>query len=169
MAALTWSGLTNPSNASAATIDRVKADATGCDTSATTAPCFDVGNTFATTATATAISSATLTFNGLTAHTMPISAGQAVSCSWCTTGLFVVSMSNPPTQDARAGMGQIGAANNGFTVVLNAAPGVTGTGHAFTFGCSGTAGPLELHRYCVHDPDCRDLRYSGVAGDVRRE
>ena len=89
MAALTWSGLTNPSNASAATIDRVKADATGCDTSATTAPCFDVGNTFATTATATAISSATLTFNGLTAHTMPISAGQAVSCSGCTTGLFV--------------------------------------------------------------------------------
>jgi hypothetical protein len=36
-------------------------------------------------------------------------------------GLFVVSVSNPPTQDARAGQGQIGSANNGFTVTLNAA------------------------------------------------
>ena len=140
IAALLWGALTTPSNASASFIDRVKADATGCDTSATVAPCFDIGNTFATTATATAISSATLTFNGLASHTIPISAGQAVSCISCTAGLFVVSVSNPPTADARAGLGQWGTANNGFTVTLNAAPGVTGSGHAFTFGCKGTAG-----------------------------
>ena len=140
MAALTWAALTSSSNATAPTIDRVKADAVGCNTAASAAPCFDDGNTFGSTETATAIAGKVLTFNGLAAHTMPITDGQAVACSGCTTGLFVVSVSNPPTQDARATMGQIGSANNGFTVTLSAAPGVTGTGHAFTFGCSGTSG-----------------------------
>ena len=148
MSALTWGALTDPGhtiadppNASAPYIDRTVAHAPGCDSSATTAPCFDIGTAstnYSTTATSTAISGSTLTFNGLAAHTIPISDGQAVSCSSGCTGLFVVSVSNPPTQDVRAGQGQIGSANNGFTVTLNGAPG--GSNRAFTFGCSGTAG-----------------------------
>ena len=57
----------------------------------------------------------------------------------CNAGLYVVSVSNPPTQSTVAGAGQIGSANNGMTVTLNAAPGVSGA-VAFTFGCKGTSG-----------------------------
>ena len=142
MAALTWGALTSPSNASAPFIDRTKADAVGCDAQATAAPCLDTGNTFATTATPTAVSGtpSVLTFNGLAAHTIPITDGQVVSCSGCATGLFVVSLSNPPTQDARAGQGQIGSANNGFTVTLSGSLTGWTSGTPVTFGCSGTAG-----------------------------
>ena len=142
MGCLTWGALTNTANCSAPYIDRTKADATGCDTSATTAPCFDIGNTFATTATPTAVSGtpSVLTLNGLAAHTIPISDGQLVSCSGCATGLFVVSLSNPPTADARAGQGQWGSANNGFTVTLSGSLTGWTSGKAVTFGCSGTAG-----------------------------
>ena len=94
---------------------------------------------FSTTVTATNATTLTLSFNGLAANTLPITDGQAVTCSGCASGLFVVSVDHPPTQDTRAGQGQIGFRWNNFIVTLNAAPGV-GTGHAFTFRCSGTAG-----------------------------
>jgi hypothetical protein len=125
-------------NASPPTLDRVKADAGGCDTSALAGPCFDVGNTYAASATPTSVAGAVMTFNGLAANARPIVVGQAVSCSGCAAGLVVTSVSNPPTQSTAAGKGQIGAANNGFTVTTNASSGWT-TG-AVTFGCSGTAG-----------------------------
>jgi hypothetical protein len=129
----------HPEKATSATLSRTSF--TGCDASAGgISPCFQDDNTYSTTATATAISGATLTFNGLTAGQIPIVDGTSVSCSGCTTGLVVLSVSNPPTQSTAPGAGQIGSANNGFTVKLSAAPGVTGSGHAFTFGCSGSAG-----------------------------
>jgi hypothetical protein len=112
----------------------------GCDDSAATSPCFDIGNTYAATASDTAISGAVLTFNGLAANARPIVPGQLASCSGCGAGLVVLAVSNPPTQSTVAGAGQVGSANNGFTVTLSAAPGVSGSGNAFTFGCSGTAG-----------------------------
>ena len=75
-----------------------------------------------------------LTFNGLSANARPIVDGQACRCSGCNAGLYVVAVSNPPTQSTVAGAGQIGSANNGMTVTLNGAPGVSGA-VAFTFGC----------------------------------
>ena len=127
----------NPSLASEPTLSRTAIAA--CDAAALAAPCFDIGNTYAASATTTSISGAVLTFNGLSAHARPIVDGQAVSCSGCNTGLYVVSVSNPPTQSTTAGAGQIGSANNGMTVTLNSAPGVSGA-VAFTFGCSGVSG-----------------------------
>ena len=127
----------NPSLASPATLSR--AAGAGCDGAALAAPCFDVGSTYSASATTTSISGSVLTFNGLAAHARPIVDGQAVSCSGCNAGLYVVAVSNPPTQSTVAGAGQIGSANNGMTVTLNAAPGVSGA-VAFTFGCKGTSG-----------------------------
>jgi len=127
----------NPSLASEPTLSRTTIAA--CDAAALAAPCFDIGNTYAATATTTSISGKVLTFNGLGANARPIVDGQAVSCSGCSTGLYVVSVSNPPTQSTTAGAGQIGSANNGFTVTLNSTPGVSGAA-AFTFGCSGVSG-----------------------------
>ena len=127
----------NPSLASPPTLNR--AAGSGCDGAALAAPCFDVGSTYAANATTTSISGSVLTFNGLGANARPIVDGMAASCSGCNAGLYVVSVSNPPTQSTVAGAGQIGSANNGMTVTLNAAPGVSGAA-AFTFGCSGTSG-----------------------------
>ena len=127
----------NPSLASEPTLSRTKIAA--CDAAALAAPCFDIGSTYAASATTTSISGKVLTFNGLAANSRPIVDGQAVSCSGCNTGLYVVSVSNPPTQSTTAGAGQIGAANNGFTVTLNSTPGVSGA-ISFTFGCSGASG-----------------------------
>jgi hypothetical protein len=128
----------HPEKGSTPTLDRTVFSA--CDTSAQISPCFGIDNSYSTIANPTAISGAVMTFDGLTAGTIPIVDGQAVTCSGCNANLVVVSISNPPTQSTVAGAGQIGAANNGWTVTLNAAPGVTGTGQAFTFGCKGTAG-----------------------------
>ena len=50
LAAATYGGLTSPANASDPTLDRVKADASGCDAAAAAAPCFDITNTFAAVA-----------------------------------------------------------------------------------------------------------------------
>ena len=138
MGCLTWGALTNKANCQAPFPDRNAADALGCDSQAISAPCFDIGATFATTATATNATTLTLTFAGLPAHTIPISDGQAVTCTGCASGLFVVSVDHPSTQDTRAGQGQVGSLNP-FVVTLNATPGI-GAGHAFTFGCKGTAG-----------------------------
>jgi hypothetical protein len=145
LAATIWGALTStpvagvpPANASPPSVDRVKADAGGCDANAIGSPCFDIGNTYAASATPTAASGSTLTFNGLVAHARPVVVGQAVTCSGCTTNLVVTAVDHPPTQDTRAGQGQIGSLNNGFVVTLNAASGWTSG--AVTFGCSGTSG-----------------------------
>ena len=127
----------NPGLASPPTL--LRAVDPNCDPAALASPCFVVGSAYSTTATTTSISGSVLTFNGLSANTLPIVDGQAVSCSACNAGLYVVSVSNPPTQSTVAGAGQIGSANNGMTVTLNAAPGVSGA-VAFTFGCKGTSG-----------------------------
>ncbi len=128
----------NPTLAAEPTLAR-STSGSGCDVAAISSPCFDIGNTYAATATTTSISGKVLTFNGLAANSRPIVDGQAVSCSGCSAGLFVVAVSNPPTQSTAAGAGQIGSANNGMTVTLNATPGVSGA-NTFTFGCSGTSG-----------------------------
>ena len=73
-----------------------------------------IGNTFSTVVTPTGVAGAVLTFNGFAAHTLPIADGEAVTCSGCAAGLYVLSVSNPPTQSAVAGQGQIGTANNGM-------------------------------------------------------
>ena len=120
--------------------DRVKANAAGCDAAALAAPCFDVGTTYSRSYTPTSVSGKVLTFNGLSAHALPIVVGQNVTCSGCSGSLVVGSVSNPPTQSAVAGQGQIGAANNGFTVTLLGAGTLPGGTPAYTFGCSGTSG-----------------------------
>ena len=121
-------------------IDRVKADAgsSACDTGALASPCFDVGTTYSRTYTPTSVSGKVLTFNGLSAHALPIVVGQSVTCSGCSGVLAVSSVSNPPTQSAVAAQGQIGSANNGFTVTLVGSGPLPGGAPAYTFGCSGT-------------------------------
>jgi hypothetical protein len=101
-------------------------------------PAFDYTNTYAAIATPTAVTSNVLTFNGLSAHARPIVVGQAVTCSGCASNLVVTSVDHPPTQDTRAGQGQIGSLNDGFKVTLSGAPGASGV--PFTFGCSPIGG-----------------------------
>jgi hypothetical protein len=146
-AALTWGGLTNtggatnPPNASDPTLDRVKADAVGCNSnaSATASPCFDIGNTYQASATGT-ISGATVTFTGgLSPHARPFVVGQLLSCTGCPTGVgarFITALSVPPTQDTRTGDGEIGQT---FTITANGSLGVSAT-ETVSAGCSGTAG-----------------------------
>ena len=131
---------TGPNLASDPQNDRTKADAGGCDSASTAAPCFDIGNTYAAVATPTAVSGKVLTFNGLSAHARPIVPGQNVSCSGCSGALVVQSVSNPPTQSTVAGQGQVGSANNGFTVTLAGSGTLPGGTPAYTFGCSGVSG-----------------------------
>ncbi len=101
-------------------------------------PAFDYTNTYAAVATPTSVTSNVLTLNGLAAHARPIVVGHAVTCSGCASNLVVLAVDHPPTQDTRAGQGQIGSANNGFKVTLNAAPGASGV--PFTFGCAPLGG-----------------------------
>ena len=62
-------GLTSPSNATAPTLGRVKADAGGgCDVASLAAPCFDVGNTFAASTPATWTGSTFNVTGGLAAN-----------------------------------------------------------------------------------------------------
>ena len=82
----------NPTLASEPTLAR-STSGSGCDAAAISSPCFDIGNTYAATATTTSITGKVLTFNGLAANTRPIVDGQAVSCSGCSAGLFVVAVS----------------------------------------------------------------------------
>jgi hypothetical protein len=140
---LVWGGLTNPANCSSPTIDRTKADASGCDTAALAAPCLDIGNTYEASFSTATWTGATVTISGgLAAHARPFVDGQAISCSGCNTGLYITSVSAPPTQDTRLNsitgnpQGQVG---NTFTFTANAAIGGTGSG-AITAGCSGTSG-----------------------------
>ena len=135
-ACLQWGGLTSPANCSDPFLDRAKANASGCDAAANASPCFDIGNTFAASHSGT-ISGATVTFTGgLSANARPFVVGQALSCSGCTTGRFIVSVSAPPTQSNVSGAGQIG---NTFTITANTSLGVSAT-ETVTAGCSGTSG-----------------------------
>ena len=140
---LVWGGLTNPANCSSPTTDRTKADAGGCDTASIAAPCLDIGNTYAASfSTATWTGSTVTISGGLAAHARPFVDGQVISCSGCNTGLYITSVSAPPTQDTRLNsitgnpQGQVG---NTFTFTTNAAIGGTGSG-AITAGCSGASG-----------------------------
>jgi hypothetical protein len=151
-AAMIWSAsvanpnqTTDPDLAADPKNDRVAADAGGCDAAAIAAPCFDVGNTYAAVATPTAVSGKVLTFNGLAAHARPIVVGQSVTCSGCSGTLVVDAVSNPPTQSTVAGQGQVGSANNGFTVTLVGGGTLPGGPPAYTFGCSA----MEWARSCA--------------------
>jgi hypothetical protein len=121
-------------------IDRVKANAGGCDSAELASPCFDDGSTYSRSYTPTSVTGKVLTFNGFSAHALPIVVGQNVTCSGCSGALVVSAVSNPPTQSTVAGQGQIGSANNGFTVTLSGSGTVPGGTPAYTFGCSGTSG-----------------------------
>ena len=68
-----YGGLTG--NAARPALDRVKAHAGGCDSGALAGPCFDVGNTYAASASG-AISGSTITITGgLAAHARPFAPG----------------------------------------------------------------------------------------------
>lgn len=144
-----YGGLTG--NAAPPTLDRVKADAGGCDTGALAGPCFDVGNTYAASASGT-ISGSTITFTGgLAAHARPFVVGQALSCAGCTTGRVITSLSVPPTQSTAAGAGEVGQT---FTVTASGSLGVSTT-ETVTGGCSGTSGTGS---------NCIDIAFSINAG-----
>jgi hypothetical protein len=135
-AAQDWAAIAgDPTLASDSTLSRASGS-TACPSGPS--PCFDSSATYKTVATPMAVSGVNLTFNGLTAHTIPIRVGANVTCSGCAAGTFVISVDHPPAQDTRAGQGQIGSLNNGFIVQLNQAPGASGV--PFTFGCTGTSG-----------------------------
>jgi len=108
----------------------------GCDSSATTSPCLDVGNTYAASHSATWSGSTFTITGGLSAGARPFVPGMALSCSGCNSGLVALSVSLPPTQSTGAGYGQIGQT---FTIAASAAIGGGGSG-TLTGGCSGTAG-----------------------------
>jgi hypothetical protein len=143
-AALQYGGLTNsggaiyPPNASDPTLNRVKANASGCDAAALAAPCFDIGNTFAASQSATMVSSsATITVTGgISANARPFVVGQLLSCTSCMTGRFITAVSLPPTQDTRTGQGQVGQT---FTITASGTMGVSAT-ETLTAGCSGVSG-----------------------------
>ncbi|HEU5431354.1 MAG TPA: hypothetical protein VFU81_06815, partial [Thermomicrobiales bacterium] len=125
-------------NAAPPTLDRVKADATGCDTSALAGPCFDVGNTFAASHSATLVSSsATITVTGgISANARPFVVGQVLSCAGCTAGRVITAIDVPPTQSTAAGAGEVGQT---FHITASGTMGVSTT-ETVTAGCSGTAG-----------------------------
>jgi hypothetical protein len=113
----------NGGNATDPKVDRVKADATGCDTSAIAAPCFDVGNTYQATGSGVWSGNTFTLSSGIFAHTRPFVVGQAVSCNTCGAGLVITSVSNPPTQDTRTGNGQVGQSFT-FTISGSTASGI---------------------------------------------
>jgi hypothetical protein len=136
-AAQHWGGLTNTANASNPTLDRVKANASGCDTGALAAPCFDIGNTFAASHSATITGSQVVVTGGIAAHDRPFVVGQLLTCSGCTAGRFITTLSVPPTQDTRAGQGEVGQT---FTITANASLLTGPTTETVTGGCSGVSG-----------------------------
>jgi hypothetical protein len=132
----------NGGNATDPKVDRVKADATGCDTSAIAAPCFDIGTTYQAVGSGVwTVSGGTGTFtlnsSGIAAHTRPFVVGQVVSCNTCSGAVVITSVSNPPTQSTATGAGQVGQTftfqTSGGTIAANS----SGT---ITAGCSGTSG-----------------------------
>ncbi len=124
----------NPSLASEPTLSRTKIAA--CDAAALAAPCFDIGSTYAASATATWSGATATITGGLAANARPFVPGMALSCSGCNSGLYIVSVSAPPTQSTVSGAGQI---SNTFTVKASGTIGGSGSG-TITGGCSGTSG-----------------------------
>ena len=128
----------HPEHGSDPTLDRTTF--TGCDGSATTSPCGDVGSTYAASASG-AISGHTATFSsGLSAGARPFVPGMAVTCAGCNSGLVITSVSLPPTQSTAAGAGQIGQS---FSISATNAAGQgfgVSTTETVTGGCGGTAG-----------------------------
>ena len=122
-------------------VDRVKADATGCDAAALAAPCLDVGTTYqATFSTATWTGNTVTISGGLAAHARPFVVGQAFSCSGCNSNLVITSLSVPPTESTAPGAGEVGQT---FTFNVQNASGqaISGSGSgAVAAGCSGTSG-----------------------------
>jgi hypothetical protein len=136
-AAEIWGGLTNVANASDPTLDRVKADASGCDTSALAAPCFDIANTFSASHSATIAGAQITVTGGIAAHARPFVVGQLLACSGCTTGRFITSIDVPPTQSTTTGAGEVGQT---FHITANGSLLTGPTTETVTAGCSGTAG-----------------------------
>ena len=128
----------HPEHGSDPTLDRTTF--TGCDSSATTSPCGDVGGAYAASASG-AISGQTATFSsGLSAGARPFVPGMAVTCAGCNSGLVITSVSLPPTQSTAAGAGQIGQS---FSITATNASGQgfgVSTTETVTGGCGGTAG-----------------------------
>jgi hypothetical protein len=131
----------NGGNATDPKVDRVKADATGCDAAALAAPCFDVGTTYqATFSTATWTGNTVTISGGLAAHARPFVVGHAFSCSGCNPNLVITSLSVPPTESTATGAGEVGQSFS-FTVQNAAGQAIGGSGSgAITAGCSGTSG-----------------------------
>lgn len=124
----------NPSLASHPTLSRPKISA--CDAASLAAPCFDIGSTYAASASATWSGSTVTITGGLAANARPFVDGMALSCSGCNSGLYVVSVSAPPTQSTVSGAGQVG---NTFTVKASGTIGGSGSG-TIAGGCSGVSG-----------------------------
>ena len=124
----------NPGKGSPPTL--IRTTFSGCDSSATTSPCFDIGNTYAASHSATWSGSTFTITGGLSASARPFVPGMALSCSGCNSGLVALSISLPPTQSIGSGYGQIGQT---FTITASGAIGGGGSG-TLTGGCSGTAG-----------------------------
>ena len=124
-AALIYGGLTSASNASEPTLDRTKADAGGCDAASIAGPCFDVGSTYAASASATWTGSVATVTGGLSAHARPFVVGQALSCSGCNANLVITALDVPPTQSAGAGLGEVGQT---FHITASGTIGGSGSG-----------------------------------------
>jgi hypothetical protein len=138
LGSMIWGGLTSLANSSAPSVDRVKADAAGCDAAALAAPCFDIGNTYQASHIGTVSTSSpiiTIT-GGLTAHQRPFVVGQVISCASCNTGLVIMAIDVPPTQSSAAGAGEVGQT---FHITASGNLG-TSTSEVISAGCSGTSG-----------------------------
>jgi hypothetical protein len=132
-----WSLLSNaPSFAADATLSR--ATIAACDSSAIAAPCFDIGNTYAASATATISGKVATITGGLSAGARPFVPGMKLTCASCTT-TTILSVSATPTgapSGSPSGTTEVGAT---FTMTLSGNPGQAGP-LTVTGGCSGTAG-----------------------------
>lgn len=124
----------NPGKGSPVTL--LRTTFSGCDGSATESPCFDVGNTYAASHSATWSGSTFTITGGLSVGARPFVPGMALSCSGCNGGLVALAVSLPPTQSSASGYGQIGQT---FTITASGSIGGGGSG-TLTGGCSGTSG-----------------------------
>ena len=140
-AAEIWEFITNSLTFAGPTVDRVVAHTAGCDTSALASPCFDtgVGSTYNAVASSTTWSpsgNVVTISGGIAAHARPFVVGMNTFCSSCNSGLFITSVSAPPTQSTVAGQGQVG---HTFTITVANASGqpLGGSGSGlFAGGCN---------------------------------
>lgn len=137
LAAAIYGGFEPGATVAEPTLDRVKGDYSGCDTSATYGPCFDVGNTYAASASGTITGKQIVFSSGISAHARPFVVGQVLSCTGCATNQVITSISVPPTQSTAAGTGEVGQS---FTVTASGSLLTGPTTETVTAGCSGAAG-----------------------------